>query len=254
LSTVELITAGFPADPVLDIALSHALLAGVASGSRSPALRIFHPGPTAAFGRLDSLRPGFDRACAIAREHGLTPIVRSAGGHAAIFDERCVVVERISREHDATAGLDGRFEDQSRRVREALASLGADARVGELAGEYCPGPHSVNIGGRVKVAGMAQRMVRHGAATSAVVVAAGGPELRAAVVGIYAALELDVDPATAGALDEELPSVTPAAVADRLRDAYAADLRLEPDDVDAALLDAARRLVPRHRVPLRSGV
>jgi octanoyl-[GcvH]:protein N-octanoyltransferase len=247
LSAVELITAAFPADPVLDIAVSHALLADVASGRRAPALRIFRPGPTAAFGRLDALQPGFERARAIARERGLTPLVRSVGGHAAVFDERCVVVEHITHEADATAGLQARFEDQSRRVREALAALGADARIGELAGEYCAGPHSVNVGGRVKVAGVGQRLVRHGAATSAIVVAGGGPELRAAIESIYAALAIPVDPATAGALDEELPDVTAEDVARRVRAVYAADLRLEPGDVDAALLAAARELTPRHR-------
>jgi lipoate-protein ligase A len=134
-------------------------------------------------------------------------------------------------------------------VRDALAALGADARIGELAGEYCPGPHSVNVGGRVKIAGIAQRMVKHGAATSAVVVAGGGPRLRAAIAAIYAALELPVDAATAGALDEELPGATAELVARRLYDAYSADRRLEPRDVDAELLEAARELAPRHRVP-----
>jgi octanoyl-[GcvH]:protein N-octanoyltransferase len=250
LSAAELITAAFPADPVLDIALSHALLAGVASGRRAPALRVFRPGPTAAFGRLDALLPGFDRACAVARAHGLTPVLRSVGGHAAAFDERCVVVEHVTREADATAGLQARFEDQSRRVRDALASLGADARIGELAGEYCPGAHSVNVGGRVKVAGIAQRMVRHGAATSAVVVVGGGSELRAAIAAVYASLELPVDVATAGALDEQLPGVGVADVACQLVDAYGG--AFEPGEVDSELLAAARALVPRHRVPVRS--
>ena len=249
MSAAELITAAFPADPVLDIAVSHALLADVASGRRAPALRIFRPGPTAAFGRLDALLPGFERACAIARRHGLTPLVRSVGGHAAVFDERGVVLAHVTHERDATAGLQPRFEEQSRGVRDALASLGADARIGELAGEYCPGPHSVNVGGRVKVAGIAQRLVRHGAATSAVVVAGGGPELRAAIASIYAALELPVDPATAGALDEQLPGVTPEAVARALEQAFAAGRRAEPRELDAELLEAARELAPRHRVP-----
>lgn len=248
LSGLASIGAAFPADPVLDIALSHALLEDVAGGRRAPALRVFRPGPTAAFGRLDVLRPGFLRACAVAREHGLTPVLRSVGGHAAVFDERCVIVEHVTREADATAGLQARFEDQSRRVRDALRALGADARIGELAGEYCPGPHSVNVGGRVKVAGIAQRMVRHGAATSAVVVAGGGPELRAAVTAIYAALEIAIDPATAGAIDEQVAGVTPDDVARRLRDAYAAGARLEPCEPDAGLLAAAQGLTARHRV------
>jgi octanoyl-[GcvH]:protein N-octanoyltransferase len=245
---LELIRGAQP-DPVVDIALSAALLAAVAAGRRGPALRIFRPRPTAAFGRLDAISPGFERACAIAREHGLTPVVRSVGGHAAVFDERCVVVERITREADATAGLQARFERQSRLVAGTLAALGADARVGELAGEYCPGAHSVNVGGRVKVAGIAQRLVRHGAVTSAVVVAAGGPELRSAIASIYAALGLAVDTATAGALDEELPGTTVEDVAAGLRAAYAAEGQLVPRDADAALLEAARALAPRHRVP-----
>jgi lipoate-protein ligase A len=252
LSAAQLIAAGFPADPVLDIALSHALLADVAAGRRPPVLRIFRPGPTAAFGRLDALRPGFERACAAAREHGLTPVLRSVGGHAALFDEGSVVLEHVTRERDATAGLQVRFEDQSARVRDALRSLGADARIGELAGEYCPGPHSVNVGGRVKVAGVAQRMVRHGAATSAIVVAGGGARLRAAIADVYGALELPVDAGTAGALDEHVAGMAVEAVARALQEAYAAGLALEPREVDAELLAAARALVPRHRVPVRS--
>jgi octanoyl-[GcvH]:protein N-octanoyltransferase len=123
------------ADPVQDIALSHALLADVAAGRRPPALRIYRPGPTAAFGRLDALRRGFERATAAARDHGYTPVLRSAGGHAALYDERSVVVDHVTHEHDATAGLQARFEAQSGRVRDALRTLGADARIGELAGE-----------------------------------------------------------------------------------------------------------------------
>jgi lipoate-protein ligase A len=248
LTAVELITAASPADPVLDIALSHALLAEVASGRRPPALRVFRPGPTVAFGRLDVLRPGFGRACAAARELGFTPLVRSVGGHAAVFDERCVVVERITHAEDATAGLRARFEDQSRRVKDALAALGADARIGELAGEYCPGPHSVNVGGRVKVAGIAQRVVRHGAITSAIVVAGGGAELRAAIEAVYAELAIAFEPGTAGALDDELPGVTPRDVARALEQAYAADSQLEPRALDPGVLASARELVARHRV------
>ena len=66
-SPLALITAARPEDPVLDIAVTHALLRAVAAGERSPALRVFVPGPTAAFGRLDALRPGFAAAADAAR-------------------------------------------------------------------------------------------------------------------------------------------------------------------------------------------
>jgi lipoate-protein ligase A len=244
-AALELIGVAAPGDAVLDIAVSHALLDRIAAGRRPDALRIFRPAPTVAFGRLDALRPGFARACTIAREHGFVPVLRSAGGHAAVFDSRSVVVEHFTHERDATAGLQARFDGQARLVRSALASLGADARIGQLAGEYCAGAHSVNVGGRIKVAGIAQRMVRHGAMTSAILVVSGGHELRAAVAAIYAALELPVDIATAGALDEEVAGVTAEAVAARIGAAYGERRPLAPRAADPELLAAARALVPR---------
>jgi hypothetical protein len=175
--------------------------------------------------------------------------VRSAGGHAAVYDERCLVVEHVTREGDVTAGLQARFEAQSALLRDALAGLGTDARIGELAGEYCAGAHSINLGGRVKVAGIAQRAIRHGALTTAVVVAGGGPNLRDVIAEIYGALGLAVDPAAAGALDDELPGLTVERVAHVVTTAYAAGVRLRPAEPDAELVAAARGLAPRHATP-----
>ena len=246
-ATIDLLTAGLPADPVLDVALSHALLKDVTARRRRPALRIFRPGPTAAFGRLDALLPGFSRACGRARQHGLIPLVRLVGGHAAVYDERCVVVEELSAEEDVIAGLQMRFEQQSQRLRRALCELGADARIGELPGEYCPGAHSINVGGRIKVVGIAQRAIRRGALTSAVVVCGGGAQLRAVIESLYAALDIEIDRGTAGSLDEELPDATPEVVAQRIAASYAREWRLEPRELDADLLGRARGLAARHR-------
>ena len=244
-SPLELITAALPDDPALDIAVTHALLRAVAAGERAPALRVFVPGPTAAFGRLDALRPGFRAAAAAAREHGLVPVVRPAGGHAAVYGPGAVVVEHVTAEADVTAGLQERFADQSRRLRGALAGLGADARIGELPGEYCAGRDSINLGGRIKVAGIAQRAIRGAALTTAVVTVEDGPALRAAIAALYGALGLEVDPDAAGTVDEALPGIHAADVAAAVIGAYApaADAAL-----DAPLLDRARGLAARHRV------
>ena len=246
---LDVITGATRDDPLLDIALTHALLRAVADGARPPALRIFRPGPTLAFGRLDVHLPGFGAASAVARRHGYVPVVRSAGGHAAVYDEQCLVVEQVTREEDVTAGLQARFEAQSALLRDVLAGLGADARIGELAGEYCAGAHSINLSGRVKVAGIAQRAIRHGALTTAVVVVGGGERLRSVIREVYGALGLDVDPTTAGALDDELPGVRVDRVAHVVAEAYAADALLQPAGIDADLLAAARSLAPRHAPP-----
>ncbi len=244
-SPLDVITAALPDDPVLDIAVTHALLRTIAAGERAPALRVFVPGPTAAFGRLDALRPGFRAAAAAAREHGLVPVVRPAGGHAAVYGPGAVVVEHVTAETDVTAGLQERFADQSRRLRAALAGLGADARIGELPGEYCAGRDSINLGGRIKVAGIAQRAIRGGALTTAVVTVEDGPALRAAIAALYGALGLAVEPAAAGTVDEALPGIHASDVAAALVGAYAPTAFAA---LDAPLLDRARGLAARHRV------
>jgi lipoate-protein ligase A len=231
-----------PEDPVLDIAVTHALLRAVADGRRAPAVRVFRPGPTVAFGRLDALRDGFAAACEAARRHGHTPVIRPAGGHAAVYDARCVVVEHVTAEEDVTAGLQDRFEGQSTLLRDVLAGLGLDARIGELAGEYCAGAHSINLDGRLKVVGIAQRAIRGAALTTAVVTVEDAPHLRAVIADVYAALGLDVVPATAGTVDERLPGATSARIAELVAAAYGGT----PAPLDDDLVAAARELLPRH--------
>jgi octanoyl-[GcvH]:protein N-octanoyltransferase len=156
-----------------------------------------------------------------------------------------VVVEHVSAEADVTAGLQGRFAGQSRRLRDALAGLGADARIGELPGEYCAGRDSVNLGGRIKVAGIAQRAIRGAALTTAVVTVENGPALRTAIAALYGALDLEVEPSAAGTVDEVLPGIRAADVAAAVISAYAPTAAAALDD---ALLDRARGLAARHHV------
>src|SRR5947207_14110882 len=82
---VELVEASFADDPPLDLAVSHALLRRVAAGAVPATLRVYRPGPTVAFGRLDALTDGFAGAVAAAREHGFLPALPTAGGRAPAY-------------------------------------------------------------------------------------------------------------------------------------------------------------------------
>jgi len=159
-------------------------------------LRLWRPEPTVAFGRLDALRPGYDEAVRAAREHGFAPLLREPGGHAVAYHRGSLVLEL-----EGAGGLDGiraRFEATANRIAEALRELGVDARVGPVPGEYCAGDFSVNLEGRVKLAGLAQR-VRAGRFTLGASIVCEDPEpIRAVLVAVYAALALEVDPATVG--------------------------------------------------------
>jgi octanoyl-[GcvH]:protein N-octanoyltransferase len=246
---VRLLRDSFPDPPALDVAVSHALLVRVARGEVAPTVRLYRPAPTLAFGRLDTLRPGFAEAGAAARDAGFAPIVRLAGGHAAAYHEQALIYEEIVAQRDVTAGLHDRFRDAADLLAGALGGLGVETHVGEIPGEYCPGSYTVSAAGRLKLVGSAQRVVRGGALLSAFILVGGGDRLRAALFDVYRALEIAWQPATAGALDDVAPGVTLAGVEAAVLAARGEDTKLIAGTVDAATLGLARSLEERHRWP-----
>jgi octanoyl-[GcvH]:protein N-octanoyltransferase len=234
-----LVRESSPRPPALEVAVSHALVERVSAGELGPVLRIYRPAPTLAFGRLDRLRPGFGAAVAAAREHGFEPVVRAPGGHAVAYHDGCLVVDEIVPERDPITGMQERFAHSGRRLAAALRAVGVDARVGRIPGEFCPGDFTVSAGG-IKLVGTAQRVVRHGSLLAASVAVRGGDALRAVLTDVYAALALDWDPATAGALD----GVGLDAVEDAIVAAY--EWSLAPGVLDPETLALAARLEPQH--------
>jgi octanoyl-[GcvH]:protein N-octanoyltransferase len=207
---MELLRARHPRDPVLDAAITHALLQQVASGEKPPTARIFRPGPTMAFGRLDALdSERYTAALAAARAHGYTPILRLGGGHAAGYDEGSLLVEIIHPNTTIAEGIPERFASMTALLMESLATLGITARTGELPGEYCAGDWSVNAAG-VKLAGTAQRSIRGASLVTAMLIIENGKHLRAALTDIYSALDIPWRPATAAAARDIIPSLTTA--------------------------------------------
>jgi octanoyl-[GcvH]:protein N-octanoyltransferase len=243
---VELVRARYPQDPVLDAAITHALLRRVGAGELGPTARVFRPGPTMAFGRLDTLSEGFGAARSAAIAHGYEPIVRLGGGHAAGYDEGSLLVELIRPEATIAGGIRPRFAAATALLVEALAALGVAARVGELDGEYCAGDWSVNAAG-VKLAGTAQRSIRGASLTTAMLIVEGGARLRAALVDVYAALAMAWRPETAGAA-EDLRAVLRATDVERATIAtLAAHETLRAGELDEATLVLAHELMGAHR-------
>lgn len=247
---MQVIRDAHPTDPLLDMAATHALLRAVGAGTRGPSARVFVPGPTMAFGRLDALRPGYARATQAARAHGFTPVLRLGGGHAAAYDQGSVIVEIIVPTDRIAEGIEERFRQGTELVADALAAAGVpEPTIGELEGEYCPGTWSVHARGtRVKLAGTAQRSIRGASSLSAVIVAEHGARIRAALTDVYQALDLDWDPHTAGAANDVAPGITTAAVAQAAVAEIAARWPGETSHgtFDAPLLAHAERLRRNH--------
>jgi lipoate-protein ligase A len=249
---IRLLRQGFPEPATMDTAVSHALLRRASDGLEPETLRLHRPGPVVAFGPKDRLEPGFDRAVAAAGEQGFASIQRLAGGRAAVFHEETIAFAWVIPDPDPRTGIVARFREVSALLRDALRSVGVDARVGEVPGEYCPGEYSVNARGRTKVMGVGQRLVRSAAHVGGVVVVGGSDRVRDVLVPVYEALGLAWDPATVGSLRDEVPDLTWEAAAGAIEAAFAEVGELVPGELSPEALDLARELVPGHEVGLSS--
>jgi octanoyl-[GcvH]:protein N-octanoyltransferase len=246
---VELARGRLHGEPALELALAATLLRTVAAGERGPILRVYRPRATVAFGRRDAFLPGFSRACASARQRGFTPILRAQGGRAAAYDSGCLIFDQAMPSNDSLLGIEERFELDAERYARALQSLGVDARVGEVRGEYCPGAFTVNARGERKLVGAAQRLVRGGWLLSTVIVAEGSDRLREVLDDVYGALELDWDPSTVGSVADEAPGVGMGGLEEALLRSYRDRYRLVDATVAEHELAAATGQLERFRVP-----
>jgi octanoyl-[GcvH]:protein N-octanoyltransferase len=246
---LRLIRDAFPEDPVLDLAVSQALLERVAAGELPETLRLARSGPMVAFAKRDAVAPGYGAAVRAARAAGFEPALRMAGGRAAVFHEGTLVTAHAVPDPDPQPGIHDRFRASAALVARALRRLGVDARVGEVPGEYCPGRYSVNAGGERKLAGFGQRLVKGGSHTGAVVVCTGADRVRGVLLPVYEALGLDWDPATAGAVADEDAGAGMKEVSRAIESGYAGSYELVEGELDRETLELARRRAPDHRPP-----
>jgi octanoyl-[GcvH]:protein N-octanoyltransferase len=243
---LRLIRQGFADRPAFGTAVSEAILRRVAAGELPATFRLHHPARELAFSKQDRAAPGFEAAVAAARRIGFEPVVRLAGGRAAAFHEGTLAFAWASPAERPTTGTHARFERIAGLVARSLRRLGADARVGEVPGEYCPGAWSINARGRTKLAGIGQRLIAGGAHAGGVVVASGSALLRDALVPVYKALDLDWDPATAGSVEDEVPDANLDAVEAAILAELDAEYTLIESEIDAETLALAERLEEGH--------
>lgn len=235
-------------DPAMEMAISHALLRRASRGEIGALLRVFRPTPMVAFGRRDTHRPGFPAAAAACRAAGFVPLVRPSGGRAVACTGETLVIDQVSPDSSALAGMDARFEDFGAMFAGALRGFGIDARVGEVPGEYCPGAHSVNARGQVKLVGTAQRVVRDAWLFSSVLMFDDAATVRPLLATVYDALGLRFDPESVGAVHDESPSATLDGVERAVLTAYSDRFGLETAELDETTLAEAGAMVADHRV------
>lgn len=230
-------------DAAIDTAVSAELLRLVGNGDMGPVARVHATAASVAFGRADRNAPAYRDAVAAAEAQGFAAIERLAGGRAAVFHEATLAVSLVLPSDEPRTGIVERFDLVTDITVAALAAVGVEARVGEVPREYCPGAHSVNARGVVKLAGFGQRIVAGAAHVGGVVVVDDGPRVRDVLVPVYSALGLDWDPATVGTVADEGGTsdveAMAAAVVAAIGDRWELDARPLPDEVVTRAAQAA---------------
>jgi octanoyl-[GcvH]:protein N-octanoyltransferase len=244
--TIRLLRDAFPEPPTLDTAVSRAILSRVAAGEEPETLRLHRPARVVAFGPKDRLAPGYHQAIEAAAAMGFGAVQRLAGGRAALFHEGTIAFSWAIPNPLPREGIRPRFEELASIMVGAFGSLGVDARVGEVPGEYCPGEFSVNARGRTKLMGVGQRVVAGAAHVGGVVVVTSSALGRDVLVPVYRALGLEWDPETAGSLEDEVAGLSWDQAVEALRAAFSKRHDLVPGEVSPAVLALAEQLAPNH--------
>ncbi|MCH2187643.1 lipoate--protein ligase family protein [Myxococcota bacterium] len=245
-SPIRVVTENFPGRPIFDTAVTHALLREVAEGATPETIRLYIPDDIVLFSLLDARRPGFSRARQVCQSGGSAAVLRLAGGHAALFHPRCLAFSWAMPDSGERDSIQRRFQSVSEWLRAGLSQLGVDARIGEVAGEYCPGEFSVNAEGRIKLMGVGQRVVRGAAHIGGVIVVSDSQRVKDVLVPVYEALELDWKPETAGAVEDVVPGVRPTDARAALLDQLPTDRGWLPGKLDPGTLSRAESLLDWH--------
>jgi lipoate-protein ligase A len=249
VAPLEILSEPFERRGAFDTAVSRAILREVAAGARPETLRLYRPDDVVAFSTTDLRCPGFSAAVRAARSAGFDAALRLAGGSAALFHTQTLAFAWCTPETDGRTGIRARFARTAEWIAAALRKLGVDARVGEVPGAYCPGDFSVNARGERKLMGVGQRIVRGAVHTGGVLVVGASERVRSVLTPVYAALDYDYDPASTGAVEDEIGSVALDDVRAALLAELAGQRELRAGSLGAATLEQAARYEPSHRIP-----
>lgn len=245
---IALVRDSYPALPGVDTTLARALLRSVSAGEDGETFRIYSPGRVLAFGKRDATEDNFEASAQAARAHGYLPLIRLAGGRAAVFHEGTLAFGWTQPISDPREGIQRRFEELSDLLVRAFARLGITTAVGEIPGEYCPGRFSIHHSAGRKVMGVGQRLAKSAAHVGGVIVIDGADQINEVLRPVYGALGVDFDPAATGALREMRSDLTATEVADAVVAELRAVADVEESTLSGRLIAAGREMVPDHLV------
>jgi octanoyl-[GcvH]:protein N-octanoyltransferase len=240
---MDLLLPGRFEDPGMAYACTRTVFEEVAAGERPPTVSITPSSHHVGVTRRDTLRPGFGDAVRAAHEEGYPTLVRGAGGGAIAAHHGTFGFSIVRPAEDTRRSIRERYDEAAALVLGAFSRLGVCAEVGEVRDEFCPGDHSLRVGGwenGMKLVGIAQRVTRRAASVGGIVLVWGEEDLARILARVYSALDLPMRPGSVGSLRR---TGSKAAVEDAIA-AFAREAKLrydaQPVTLDEETLRRAR--------------
>ena len=242
---MEILTVQNLTRPEDGFGLQQAVLEEMVAGSRGPTALLWTSSRYVGATRPETRLPGFAEAVKLVEEAGFPVLVRNSGGGAVAANEGSISFSLTFPIDDLRHGLYERYAESVELVTAALGRLDVAAEAGEVEGEFCPGAYSVRSGGYsgVKIAGLAQRVVRHAARVEALVLVTATAEVRRMLEEFYGALGLPFRSESVADLPGVSVSRATEALAATVRERYGAWEAMLSEDT----LNRARSLRERWR-------
>lgn len=249
LNELSVFRSSHPETAALDTAISRALLQQVSNGEIPQTFRLYQPKNLIAFGPQDALEPGFLKAVGIARSKGFDGIQRLVGGRAAMFHQGTLAFGLTIRDNHPRTNVELHFQMMARFLLEAFKSLGLEARIGPVNGEYCPGKYSINSQGKFKLAGMGQRLTKSATYIGGVISLKQNKEAEKILELVYRALNLELDPTSFGSLESEVPGIRYNQLEEAILSQFSACFSLQEDSITPETINLAKTFELEHTIP-----
>ena len=239
-------TPGRFEDPGTAYAYGRAVFEAVASGDRPPTISITPSARHVGVTKRDTHRPGFDAAVRAANEEGYPVLVRGAGGGAIAAGPGTFgfSIIRPARPEERWNGTRERYDEAAALVLGAFSRVGfREAEVGEVRDEFCPGDHSLRVGGfdnGMKLCGIAQRVTSRATSVGGIVLVHGEDGLARVLGGVYGALALPFRPGSVGSLRRAGSAAGVEDVVRALAEEAEARYGATPVSLDEGTLELAR--------------
>ncbi|MGB3633074.1 MAG: hypothetical protein WA982_03450 [Rubrobacteraceae bacterium] len=240
-------------DPVTAYGYQRIVFEQVASGARPRTISVTASARHVGVTRKDTLRSGFDEAVRASNEEGYPVMVRGSGGGATAADEGTFgfSIVRPAGDGEIRRDIRGRYDEAADLVLGAFSRLGVESEVGEVRDEFCPGDHSVRVGGwekGMKIVGIAQRITRRATSVGGIVLVHGEEELAKVLEKVYRAMKLPFRTGSVGSLHRAGVHVG----VEEVVEAFAAEAMVRYGAkrtlVDAETLETARQTGEQHLI------